>query len=149
MIWSTDTFMQLQNIWNPPWKRRGGGIRDDHTRYVGGTMWDVTPTERDIKVVLTELGTLNELASKYKGETQDCLIGQPYYSLYVYVLKIVTVCISGGMLLAQIMAALTSHTIWYIAIYRTIGGFGGILTGFAFVTLLFAFFYKKELRWMG
>ena len=108
---------------------------------------DVTPTERDIKVVLTELGTPNELASKYKGETQDCLIGQPYYSLYVYVLKIVTVCISGGMLLAQIMAALTSHTIWYTAIYRTIGGiFGGILTGFAFVTLLFAFFYKKGIK---
>lgn len=108
---------------------------------------DVAPTERDIKVVLTELGTPNELASKYKGETQDCLIGQPYYSLYVYVLKIVTVCISGGMLLAQIMAALTSHTIWYIAIYRTIGGiFGGILTGFAFVTLLFAFFYKKGIK---
>ena len=81
---------------------------------------DVIPTERDIKVVLTELGTPNELASKYKGEIQDCLIGQPYYSLYVYVLKIVTACISGGMLLAQIMAALTSHTIWYIAIYRTI-----------------------------
>ena len=108
---------------------------------------DVIPTERDIKVVLTELGTPNELASKYKGETQDCLIGQPYYSLYVYVLKIVTVCISGGMLLAQIMAALTSHTIWYTAIYRTIGGiFGGILTGFTFVTLLFAFFYKKGIK---
>ena len=111
---------------------------------------DVTPTERDIKVVLTELGTPNELASKYKGETQDCLIGQPYYSLYVYVLKIVTACISGGMLLAQIMAALTSHTIWYIAIYRTIGGiFGGILTGFAFVTLLFAFFYKRGIKVEG
>lgn len=108
---------------------------------------DVIPTERDIKVVLTELGTPDELASKYKGETQDCLIGQPYYSLYVYVLKIVTACISGGMLLAQIMAALTSHTIWYIAIYRTIGGiFGGILTGFAFVTLLFVFFYKKGIK---
>ena len=111
---------------------------------------DVTPTERDIKVVLTELGTPNELASKYKGETQDCLIGQPYYSLYVYVLKIVTACISGGMLLAQIMAALTSHTIWYTAIYRTIGGiFGGILTGFAFVTLLFAFFYKRGIKVEG
>ena len=72
---------------------------------------DVTPTERDIKVVLTELGTPAELSSKYKGETQDCLIGQPYYSLYVYVLKIVTACVSGGMLLAQIMAALTSLTI--------------------------------------
>ena len=44
---------------------------------------DVTPTERDIKVVLTELGTPNELASKYKGETQDCLIGQPYYSVCI------------------------------------------------------------------
>lgn len=108
---------------------------------------DVTPTERDIKVVLTELGTPAELSSKYKGETQDCLIGQPYYSLYVYVLKIVTACVSGGMLLAQIMAALTSHTIWYIAIYHTIGGIlGGILTGFAFVTLPFAFFYKKGIK---
>ena len=108
---------------------------------------DVTPTERDIRVVLTELGTPAELSSKYKGETQDCLIGQPYYSLYVYVLKIVTACVSGGMLLAQIMAALTSHTIWYIAIYHTIGGIlGGILTGFAFVTLLFAFFYKKGIK---
>ena len=108
---------------------------------------DVTPTERDIKVVLTELGTPAELSSKYKGETQDCLIGQPYYSLYVYVLKIVTACVSGGMLLAQIMAALTSHTIWYIAIYHTIGGIlGGILAGFAFVTLLFAFFYKKGIK---
>ena len=65
----------------------------------------------------------------------------------MYVLKIVTACVSGGMLLAQIMAALTSHTIWYIAIYHTIGGIlGGILTGFAFVTLLFAFFYKKGIK---
>ena len=44
---------------------------------------DVIPTEHDVKVILTELGTPAELASKYKGETQDCLIGQPYYSLYV------------------------------------------------------------------
>lgn len=108
---------------------------------------DVIPTEHDIKVVLTELGTPAELASKYKGETQDCLIGQPYYSLYVYVLKIVTACIIGGMFLAQIMAAVTSHTVWYIAIYRIIGGtLGGVLSGFAFVTLFFAFFYKKGIK---
>ena len=66
---------------------------------------DVMPTEHDIRVVLTELGTPAELASKYKSETQDCLIGQPYYNLYVYVLKIVTACVIGGMLLAQNMAA--------------------------------------------
>ena len=38
---------------------------------------DVTPTERDIKVVLTELGTPNELASKYKGETQIVIKDMP------------------------------------------------------------------------
>ena len=32
---------------------------------------DVMPTEHDIRVVLTELGTPAELASKYKSETQD------------------------------------------------------------------------------
>lgn len=111
---------------------------------------DVIPAEHDIRVVLTELGTPAALASKYKGETQDCLIGQPYYSLYVYVLKIVTVCIIGGMLLAQIMAAVMSRMVWYIAIYRLIGGtLGGVLTGFAFVTLLFAFFYKKGIKVEG
>ena len=111
---------------------------------------DVMPTEHDIRVVLTELGNPAELASKYKSETQDCLIGQPYYNLYVYVLKIVTACVIGGMLLAQIMAAVISHTIWYIAIFRIIGGiFGGVLTGFAFVTLLFAFFYKRGIKVEG
>lgn len=54
------------------------------------------------------------------------------------------------MLLAQIMAAVISHTIWYIAIFRIIGGiFGGVLTGFAFVTLLFAFFYKRGIKVEG
>ena len=85
---------------------------------------DVMPTEHDIRVVLTELGTPAELASKYKSETQDCLIGQPYYNLYVYVLKIVTACVIGGI-------------------------FGGVLTGFAFVTLLFAFFYKRGIKVEG
>ena len=111
---------------------------------------DVMPTEHDIRVVLTELGPPAELASKYKSETQDCLIGQPYYNLYVYVLKIVTACVIGGMLLAQIMAAVTSHTIWYIVIFRIIGGiFGGVLTEFTFVTLLFAFFYKRGIKVEG
>lgn len=111
---------------------------------------EIMPTEHDIKVVLTELGTPAELASRYKGETQDCLIGQPYYSLYMCVLKIVTACVAGGMLLAQIMVAVISHTVWYIAVWQIVGGiFGGVLTGFALVTLLFAFFYKKGVKVEG
>ncbi len=82
---------------------------------------DVMPTEHDIRVVLTELGTPAELASKYKSETQDCLIGQPYYNLYVYVLKIVTACVIGDVTRTD-YGRVISHTIWYIAIFRIIGG---------------------------
>lgn len=43
-----------------------------------------------------------------------------------------------------------SHTIWYIAVYQIISGIlGGVLAGFAFVTLLFAFLYKKGIKIEG
>ena len=50
---------------------------------------DVVPTEKDIRVVLTELGTPQELYIKYSGDGDKCLIGQPYYSTYLFVMKIV------------------------------------------------------------
>lgn len=108
---------------------------------------DVLPTEHDVKVVLTELGTPFELSQKYDTDEQKCLIGPPYYQTYRYVLKIVLICVAGGMLLAQIMAAVTSNEIWYVAVANTVAGIaGGLLTAFAFVTLLFAVFYKKGIK---
>lgn len=49
---------------------------------------DVTPTERDIKVILTELGTPDELASKYNGETQDLFD-------WTAILQLICVCIEN------------------------------------------------------
>ena len=40
----------------------------------------VLPTEKDVRVVLTELGTPAELYDQYSGEGKKCLIGPPYYA---------------------------------------------------------------------
>lgn len=103
------------------------------------------PAQKDVRVVLTELGTPGEMVRKYTADENACLIGQPYYAQYLYVLKIVLACVAGGMLVAGALSLATG----------TQGGvLGGVLEGigsliaalvfaFAFVTALFAFFSHR------
>lgn len=130
---------------------------------------DVTPTEKDIKVVLTELGTPAELAEKYNTDKNKCLIGSPYYSTYIFVLKIVLICMGIGMLVTGIIEQFIENGVfgWYIGAssetvntvadnvtlaviegtVKCIGGIAsGMLSAFAVVTLLFAFFYHKNIK---
>ena len=51
---------------------------------------EMTPTEKDIKVVLTEFGTVSEVVAKYRDDSGR-LIGEPYYTTYLYVMKIVLI----------------------------------------------------------
>ena len=83
------------------------------------------PTAKDVRVVLTELGTPGEMVRKYTSGEGECLIGQPYYAQYLYVLKIVLEGI-GSLI-------------------------GALLFAFAIVTLLFAFFSRRgiEVETMG
>lgn len=106
------------------------------------------PSEKDIKVVLTELGTPAELYEQYTGDGKKCLIGQPYYTTYIYVMKIVLACTALGMTIVAILELLTGSEIagplqgiaqWLGMLWQ------GLLSAFAFVTLLFAFFYHKEI----
>ena len=103
------------------------------------------PTAKDVRVVLTELGTPGEMVRKYTADEGACLIGQPYYAQYLYVLKIVLACVAGGML---VVGALS------LAAGAEEGLLGGVLEGigsllaalvfaFAFVTALFAFFSHR------
>lgn len=111
------------------------------------------PTAKDVRVVLTELGTPGEMVRKYTGGDGACLIGQPYYAQYLYVLKIVLACVAGGMLVAGALSLAT-------------GAEGGVLDGvlegiaslmaalafaFTLVTVLFAFFSHRgiEVEVMG
>lgn len=118
---------------------------------------ELVPEEKDIKVVLTELGTPEELYEKYNPDNKKCLIGPPYYSTYKYVLKIVMICTIFGMLLANIISGrfnfsesysienIVSFSASFIASFIT-DAIISIGMEFAFVTALFTFFGYKNIK---
>ncbi len=109
---------------------------------------DVMPTEQDIKVVLTELGTPTELASKYDQDAFNALIGQPYYTTYKFVLSIVAAAVAGGITISMLVLAIVEPgTVWYIQMFQWISSvLMGVVSAFGFVTLLFAIFERKGVQ---
>lgn len=106
-----------------------------------------TPSEKDIRVVLTELGTPQELYAKYDEDADKCLIGQPYFSTYKLVLKIALVGVSIGMLVTGLIQQIIEPRMWVDAVSQIISLLcDGLVSAFAFVTLLFAFFQYKGIR---
>lgn len=108
---------------------------------------DETPTEKDIRVVLTEIGSPMEVYAKYDEDADKCLIGQPYYSTYKFVLKIVLASVIVGMTIVSVIQAVLEPTVWYELISEWIGNVSGTLvSAFTFVTILFVFFQNKGIR---
>lgn len=111
------------------------------------------PTAKDVRVVLTELGTPGEMVRKYTDGEGKCLIGQPYYSQYLFVLKIVLACTTGGIAVAGVLS-LASGASGGVLI-EGLGWLGTLVTAlafaFSFVTVLFAVFSHKgvEVEVMG
>lgn len=129
--------------------------REDVSRELGGLIDDMlaercggmTPAEKDIRVVLTELGSPQELYEKYSGDDGKCLIGQPYYSTYLFVLKIVLACVAFGMTVSSLLLQLMEPQAWYAAAGQWLAMlWQGLLGAFAFVTILFAVFYHKGIQ---
>ena len=107
----------------------------------------LTPTEKDVRVVLTELGTPQELSEKYDENETRCLIGQPYYGTYVFVMKIVMICTAVGLTLSSAILQIMEPQVWYAAVGQWLSMlWQGLLSAFAIVTVLFAFFYQKGIR---
>lgn len=109
----------------------------------------VEPTERDVRDVLTELGTPRELYAKYDEDADKCLIGQPYYSSYKLALKAILAAIIGGLCVACVVLQILEP--------QSFGGFmemllsnllEGVLFGYAAVTLLFTVMEKKGMKMM-
>ncbi len=109
---------------------------------------DVTPTEKDLRVVLTELGTPRELYEKYTDDGKDCLIGFPYYNDYKFILKIVLICLVCGVGMASILSEIINPSeAWYNGLFKW---FEAILSAipavFMVITLIFAFCYHKGIN---
>ena len=136
-------------------KRLPGKQRDDVAQELRSLIDDmltercgeVTPTEKDIRVVLTELGTPQELYAKYDENAEKCLIGQPYYSTYKFVMKIVLASVAIGVAVSSLILQIMEPQ--GIAEAVTTGlsmVYNSLLSAFAIVTLLFSFFYHKSIR---
>jgi len=106
----------------------------------------VTPEEKDIRIVLTELGPSEALAAKYSGDEGRALIGGEYFLLYKLVLKIVLPIAAAGIAFASILALLLDggpETHAFVEIVTVIlrpvaGAFGGVIQAFAVITFIFA-----------
>lgn len=106
-----------------------------------------TPEEKDVRVVLTELGTPQELYEKYDENAVQCLIGQPYYSTYKFVMGIVLGSVAIGATVATLISQVIEPQGWLPAFGEYISIlWNSLLSAFAIVTVLFAFFYRKGIR---
>lgn len=106
-----------------------------------------TPTEKDVRVVLTELGSPQELYAKYDEDSAKCLIGQPYYSTYKFVLKTVLACVTGGLTVASLILQIIEPQGWITAVSEYLSRLWGSCVGmFAFLTIVFAVFQRKGVQ---
>jgi hypothetical protein len=105
---------------------------------------DIVPTDKDVRVVLTELGLPDELAAEYSGEEKKSLISGAYFIAYKRILRIVLPIVAGAVALGMVISALIDLSgnpaiLAFRLIVLTPGGMiGGMFQAFAIVTFIFA-----------
>ena len=106
------------------------------------------PTDADTKAVLMELGRPAELAAKYDPHAKDALIGQPHFSVYLRVLKIVLLAVTLGLTIASLLEGITGFEGNAFHFFGSVIGniWQGLLGAFAWVTIIFAILYQKDVK---
>jgi hypothetical protein len=105
---------------------------------------DILPADKDVKVVLTELGTPDELAAKYSGEEKKSLISGVYFIAYKRILKLVLPLVAAAVVLATVISVITNPSenpaIFALRLIgQPIGGMiAGVFQAFAIITFIFA-----------
>lgn len=106
------------------------------------------PGEADVRAVLEELGRPGDLAAEYDPGQKRYLVGPRYYSFYKTILYIVLPCVAFGMAVAGVVSLLGAPVAqpWYAVALEWAGNIlGGLVFGFAYVTVLFAIFERCNL----
>jgi len=112
----------------------------------------VSPTDKDVRVVLTELGAPGKLAAKYSGDEGGALIAGEYFLMYKFVLKLVLPIAAAGVAFASVLALVLgggpqANTLagTLAAILQPVGGaFAGAVQAFAVITILFAILERRR-----
>ena len=115
---------------------------------------DVLPTDKDVRVILTELGDPEEMAAQYSGDENKALISGTYYLIYKRILCLVLPIAAAGIAFAGILSACLDwqpntnpfEMLWS-NIGQTIGGIiGGSIQAFAAITIVFAILERKKVN---
>lgn len=112
---------------------------------------EVPATEKDVRIVIEELGAPVELANEYSSDKDKCLIGPPYYSQYKMLLKMVMPALIAGITIAGCIEFVIESWQRQLTameyVQQLIGWSGTLLTGmacvFTFLTLLFVYLQRK------
>jgi len=110
----------------------------------------ILPTEKDIRVVLTELGTPFEMAAKYSGEEQKSLISGSYFLIYKRVLKIILPIVAIAVPFALVLSTVLDqpddpYSMVFTLIWQIIGGMlAGVFQAFSIVTFIFAILERQK-----
>jgi len=112
---------------------------------------DRAPEEKDIKIVLMELGSPEEMAAQYSGDERQALISGRYYLMYKKILALVLPIVAGAVFLANAVSSIVKPD--FGNLYAFIAGmiarsFGGALAGaveaFTVITVVFAILERKQ-----
>lgn len=118
-------------------------VEDMLTERCGG----MAPTEKDIRVVLTELGTPQEIYARYDENSNRSMIEAPYFGTYKLVTGIVLACTAIGMTVSSVIIHFEEAQVWYESLLSWLAlMWSGCLQAFAIVTLLFAFFSWRGIQ---
>lgn len=105
------------------------------------------PTEQDVRIILAQLGTPNELYAKYDSNANKYLIGPEYFSKYAFVLKIVGISVLGAIALAMGIVSVINNTPFILSFLQLVAASTvGLFMGFAVVTLVFAVFEWRHIK---
>ena len=113
---------------------------------------DIMPAEKDIRVVLTELGSPEELSMKYSGDENHALISGVYLLTYKRVLKIVLPIVVSSITFANILTLYLKwetppnpYVLVWTTVWQTIGSaIWGICLSFSIITLTFVISERKK-----
>ena len=112
---------------------------------------DNSPTEKDVKIVLMELGAPEEVAAQYSGDEKKSLISGMYYLAYKKILTLVLPIVAAAVFLANFISSLAhpeTQELYMFILKLTVQPVGGALAGvvqaFAVITFVFAILEHKK-----
>lgn len=105
---------------------------------------DLAPSEQDVRLVLTQLGSPAQLSRQYDPEGGKSLIGPGYYGKYKMVLRLVLASVGFGLAVANILLVLLGERTPAQALQQGLGMIvTGLLWGFGLITLGFAILERR------